>query len=315
VARVLFDQSPGSQPPGRLQLGPQPWKPAPSPPVHELVGDVLAERAATRLAVAAEALDDLVDPAAGIDRAARFLDGWSAQLDAATGPRWFRETSPLPVRFGLRAIEESPLRSAARSVGAGLDHVALTLAAGGISDLLAARGTRLGADAVIRTVVPVAVPRRSRREVLGNHAAYYIVPLPIGPMTPVERLQAIVAAAAAVRSRSQVETITTMLEGMNRLPAGSIAAAARSVSGSGAVDLVVSYMRGSREPQWSAGLPHVATHPMLPVGPFIRLMVGAVSLGGVLGLGVTADQAAVPELDFLLDRMVRTGARLAAAAG
>jgi hypothetical protein len=54
---------------------------------------------------------------------------------------------------------------------------------------------------------------------------------------------------------------------------------------------------------------------MLPVGPFIRLMVGAVSLGGVLGLGVTADQAAVPELDFLLDRMVHTAAKLRAPAG
>ena len=54
------------------------------------------------------------------------------------------------------------------------------------------------------------------------------------------------------------------------------------------------------------GNTHVVTHPLLPVGPFVRLMIGAVSLGGTLGLGVTADQAAVPELDFLLHRIEQT---------
>ena len=39
------------------------------------------------------------------------------------------------------------------------------------------------------------------------------------------------------------------------------------------------------------------------------------SLGGTLGLGVTADQAAVPELDFLLHRIEQTAQDLISAAG
>jgi diacylglycerol O-acyltransferase len=89
-----------------------------------------------------------------------------------------------------------------------------------------------------------------------------------------------------------------------------VATAAKAVSGSGSVDLVVSYVRGARRSLWMAGLPHVVTYPLLPVGPFVRLMIGAVSLGGALGLGVTADQAAVPELDFLLHRIEQTAEEL-----
>jgi hypothetical protein len=50
----------------------------------------------------------------------------------------------------------------------------------------------------------------------------------------------------------------------------------------------------------------------MPLGGFVRLMVGAVNLGGRVGLSVTADPAALPEVDFLLDRMERAALGLAA---
>ena len=308
VARVLFDAKPDVP-----AKGPQPWAPADPQPMDELIAEAITAREATRLANASEAITDLVDPMRALDRATGFLDGWIAQLEATRGDRWFRESSD-SVRYGLATISDSPLRGVARTLGVGMDHIALTLAAGGVADLLEARGDG-GPHEVIRTVVPVAVPKRSRREVLGNSASYYIAPLPVSPMRPLDRLRAVVDTVSEIETRAQVATISTMLEGLDRLPPWVVATAAKAVSGSGSVDLVVSYVRGARRPLWMAGLPHVVTHPLLPVGPFVRLMIGAVSLGGALGLGVTADQAAVPELDYLLHRIEHTAEDLVRAVG
>ena len=77
------------------------------------------------------------------------------------------------------------------------------------------------------------------------------------------------------------------------------------------MDLIVTYVRGPRRPLWLTGLPHVSTHPLMPLGGFVRLMVGAVNLGGRVGLSVTADPVALPEVDFLLDRMERAALSLA----
>ncbi len=308
VARVLFDNKPDVAP-----VGPQPWSPAPGPNLDELVLESVTERGASRLVDASEMLGDLVDPLASLDRAAEFLDGWLAQLEATRGERRFRESSG-SVRFGTVSLPEGPLRQVAREHGAGMDHIVLTLAAGGIADLLEARGDA-SPDEVLRTVVPVAVPRRARREVLGNSASYYIVPLPISPMPAVARLRSVQKAVGGVETRAQVATISTMLAGLDRLPPWLVASAAKAVSGSGSVDLVVSYVRGVRRRLWMAGLPHIVTYPLLPVGPFVRLMIGAVGLGGSLGLSITADSAAVPELEFLLGRIEQTGRDLVREAG
>ena len=92
-------------------------------------------------------------------------------------------------------------------------------------------------------MVPVAVPKRSRREVLGNSASYYVAPLPVSPMHPIDRLAAIVDTVSEIETRAQVATISTMLEGLDRMPPWVVATAAKAVSGSGSVDLVVSYVR------------------------------------------------------------------------
>jgi WS/DGAT/MGAT family acyltransferase len=292
VIKTLFDTSPGAPVPR------SPGQGTPSSPSPRADG--------SRPAKGVGAGFDLV---ADLDRATAFLDGWIAQLEAIRGSRWFREASDR-VRLGFDTIPDQALRTPARTAGVGLDVAFLTVVAAGVSDVLAARGA-VGADDVIRTVVPMAIPIRGRRELLGNHAAFYVVALPIGPMPVGRRLVAVAEAVAAARPADQVATIATMIERFDRVPDWLVALASRVARGSGSVDLIVTYVRGPRRPLWLSGLPHASTHPLMPLGGFVRLMVGAVNLGGRVGLSVTADPAALPEVDFLLDRMERAALGLA----
>ena len=292
VVKTLFDTSPNPPPPRSPEHRTPPSPPAPGTDRHPAKRD----RAGP-------------DLAANLDRATAFLDGWIAQLEAIRGPRWFREASDR-VRLGFDTIPDQALRAPARAAGVGLDVVFLTIVAAGVSDVLAARDG-VGADDVIRTVVPMAIPIRGRRELLGNHAAFYVVALPVGPMPIARRLVAVAEAVAAARPADQVATIATMIERFDRVPDWLVALASRVARGSGSVDLIVTYVRGPRRPLWLTGLPHASTHPLMPLGGFVRLMVGAVNLGGRVGLSVTADPAALPEVDFLLDRMERAALSLA----
>ncbi|MET0831586.1 MAG: WS/DGAT domain-containing protein [Acidimicrobiia bacterium] len=162
----------------------------------------------------------------------------------------------------------------------------------------------------------MAIPVRARRDVLGNHATIYSVPLPIGPMPVTDRLSAVAEAIANAKPAEQVASLAVLqrfdhVPDLLRVPDWLVATASRVIRGPGLVDLLVTYVRGPRQPLWLSGFPHVSTHPVMPLGPFINVMVGGANLGGRVGLSVTADRAALPELDFLLHRMERAALSLA----
>jgi hypothetical protein len=64
------------------------------------------------------------------------------------------------------------------------------------------------------------------------------------------------------------------------------------------VHVVVSYMRGPRQPLYLVGRAHLGTCPILPRSNGVGLIVALVSLGGLSTFGLVADPAAVPDLGF-----------------
>ena len=49
---------------------------------------------------------------------------------------------------------------------------------------------------------------------------------------------------------------------------------------------------------------------MIPIGPRARLTIGALSLGGVVGVGVSAGTDVIPELDLFVRGLRRTAQQL-----
>ena len=150
---------------------------------------------------------------------------------------------------------------------------------------------------------------------LGNHGAHFVTKLPVFPMEERERVRRVVEAMREGRRSHQVEAIA---RGINRLegapmPVILLLARLAGVTGAGeagAVDLIVSFMPGPRRRLSLAGHQLEAAFPVLPIGPRARLTVGGVSLGGSVGIGITAGTDVMPELDLFVQGLVRTAQQL-----
>jgi len=241
------------------------------------------------------------------------LEGWLALLRAATGPPRF-----VPGRGRARwasvSFQERELRATARRLGASLNEIVAALSVGAIAHVLAARGdTR--PDDTVRTLIPTVTPARDRERALGNHGAHFVTNLPVSPMEEDDRVRLVVDAMRKGRRSHQVEAIARGMERLEGAPVPVILLFAKiaGVTGpgeAGAIDLIVSFIPGPRRGLSLAGHPLEAAFPVLPIGPRARLTVGGVSLGGTVGIGVTAGTDVIPELDLFMYGLRRAAGRL-----
>ena len=172
-------------------------RPAPAPSARELLGDN-ARRRARGLG---RALPGLMDPGGTLRKARR---NWPAWLDVA-GQR-APVTSLNSGRIGLDrrlALVRADLdaaRTIARAHGGTVNDVVLVAVAGGLRDLLLARGEPVG-DLVLRASVPVSLHQEQSGRPLGNQVGWMAVPLPVGEPRHARRL-ALIAAATAERKKN-----------------------------------------------------------------------------------------------------------------
>jgi diacylglycerol O-acyltransferase len=250
--------------------------------------------------------------------ASQSLEGWIALLKAAAGPPRFSPGRGR-ARWGMAEFPENEMRAAARRLGASLNELVAALTVGAIARVLAARGdTR--PDDTVRTLVPIVRASAGRERGLGNHGAHFVTKLPVSPMDEEKRVRLVVEAMRAGRRSGQVEAIARGIERLEGAPVPLIVLLARvaGVTGAGeagAIDLIVSFMPGPRRRLSLGGFPLEAAFPVLPIGPRARLTVGGVSLGGVIGIGVSAGTDVMPELDLCMDGLARVARQHGVRAG
>jgi diacylglycerol O-acyltransferase / wax synthase len=248
-----------------------------------------------------------------LDEFATLLDGWLSLIEATEGkPRL--PSGRGPARWAAIWFPERELRRAAHVHGAALNEIVPALVVAGVAHVLAARGEALPGD-MLRVLVPIVRPSEARVSGLGNHSAYYIVRLPVGPLDEDARLAATLEALREGRASRQFEAVSLGIDWMERMPL----TLSLLLAGLGAlpdkIDAIVSFMPGPRRTASIAGLPVRATFPVLPLGPRVRLVVGAAAMGGVVGVGVTAGADTVPELDLLVHGIERAARRLGVTGG
>jgi diacylglycerol O-acyltransferase / wax synthase len=241
------------------------------------------------------------------------LEGWLALLRAAAGPPRFIPGRGRP-RWASVSFPERELRAAARRLGASLNEIVSALSVGAIAHVLAARGdTR--PDDTVRTLIPIVTTAPDRERGLGNHGAHFVTKLPVSPMEEDGRVRAVAEAMRKGRQSHQVEAISRGMERLEGAPVPVILLFAKiaGVTGpgeAGAIDLIVSFMPGPRRGLSFAGHPLERAFPVLPIGPRARLTVGGVSLGGTVGIGVTAGTDVLPELDLFMVGLCRAARSL-----
>src|SRR5579864_8376192 len=289
------------------------WQPAPEPSEAELVLRTLAHQALNRSeqvrivrAVVRRPRTSL-GQAAGVVRGAMSASGLlrpigRSSLTGRVGPH--RTWSSAYVHLG-------DVKAVRAAVGGTVNDVVLTLAAGGLRELLEARGEQVQGQTV-RALVPVSVRRPDEHGAYNNRVSGMVARLPIGIIDPVARLNAVRVQMDGLKQSKQAVAgdVLTSLSGF--APPMLLALAGRLAARSPTLGLQtgVTNVPGPQIPLHTLGRRLLESYPFVPlIGP-ARISIAIFSYNGGLYFGVTGDYESSRDVDILTAGVQRSMAEL-----
>jgi WS/DGAT/MGAT family acyltransferase len=239
------------------------------------------------------------------------LSGWPAMREVLAGRRAPRTSLNRPYS-GERTIAVlrghlDAAKRCAHAHQATVNDLALAVVAGGLRELLCARGERVD-DLVLSAAVPVSLHRERDGRARGNLDGGMLIPLPVGEPDPTARLQLI---AAESRQRKRIPR--------PQLFSGILAVAAvqkamtRMLKRQRRVNVYVADVPGPPLPLYLAGAALRQVFAVVPIMGNVGLGVGVLSYAGQLNFTTIADRAGFPDLDVFVTGMRRSLAELGAA--
>ena len=197
----------------------------------------------------------------------------------------------------------APLREAKRALGGNMIDVLLTAAAAAAGEWHRSEGHG-DVDQVI-ALAPINLRPREDQGLgagVGNRATGIMVPLPIGPMDPLERFREVRRSVQERKSHPSVEAFPTIAAAMATLPRllyRSLAYRAASE-----VDLIVTNVPGVMTPRYVAGAEIEAAYPFAPVAPHCPVSIALYGYRDSLFVGLDADTTAMPDLGAFEDMLI-----------
>jgi WS/DGAT/MGAT family acyltransferase len=291
-----------------------PWVPeAPTPPGRAFT-EALRDQAAVSLRLAGAALGAVRHPQA-IARQGRLLRRVAAGMghDGVLAPSTSLNR-PVGARRRLlwvrRHLDE--VRAAGAAAGATVNDVVLTAVAGGVRELLLARGEGLPADLTLKVLVPVSLRQQGERGALGNRVGGMFLPLPVGIGDPHERLAAVAAVERELKERHEAEASDLLLAAADLLPPPALEPLAGLLDRQPFVNLIVTNVPGPSVPLYTMGAELLEAFPMVPLAGNLTLGVAVLSYRNALTLGVTADTRTCPDAEVFVAGMEHAFAELGA---
>lgn len=306
---VLFDLSPEYSPPE-----PAPWDPEPARSALGMLAVSAGEIAswpARRLA----GLASMATPAGlaslpGLARAVPARAGHAVTFGVGLAESLRRLTKPAatslngPIgphrRWAWTTASLADAKRVRGAFGGTVNDVVLAAITSGFRDLLKSRG-ELAAGTIVRTLVPVSVRDHDERGVTSNRISALLANLPVAEADPVRRLELISGQMSDLKRHRQAvgaELLTGMLgfAAPTLLALGSRAAFRIPQP---LVQTVTTNVPGPRFPLYVMGRRMTEVYPYVPIGDNLRISVAIFSYTDDLSFGITADYAAVPDLDVL----------------
>ena len=290
IITLLFDLEPGV-----VEAPAKSWSPAPAPTHGVLIRDNLVRKGAT----VGRALRRLAHPVALLRSTALSCRGLWETVREGFGAPHTSFNRPIGFRRGL-AVLRLPLRDVkdlAHARGVKVNDVILNLVAGGLREVLIARGERVEGIS-LRASMAVLMPTAEADSVVGNHAGTMIVPLPVGEGNPDIRLAAIAASTMRAKRKqraavSQVFTVAMAVSGLTRF----------FIRRQHLVNVLETNLSGPPFPLFIAGARLRDAYAITPVAGNVTASFAALSYNGRLDLSVHVDADAWPDLDILMRAM------------
>jgi WS/DGAT/MGAT family acyltransferase len=201
-------------------------------------------------------------------------------------------------RLAVLSVPLEPVHAVAHAHKASINDAVLAAVAGGLRAVLASRGEP--ADVTLRASVPVSLRAAEHGAAggLGNRVGVLIVPLPLRERDALRRMELIADATRQEKVRARqagpLAVMTTTLGIRLALP---LLRRQRLVS------VFVTNVPGPTTPLHLAGARLLRAYPAGPIAGNVTLGVGVLSYAGGLGLGLTADAEAWPDLPVFVDAL------------
>lgn len=293
IASALFDLSPDAHLGDRPQ---PPWFPHAAPGRQDLFRDALQDMVLHPLEAIGQAVGA---PQRTLADVAQTLAGVRDVIGMGAPP-----LGPFDVEIGPArrfSIAESPfdrLREVKNALGGTINDVVLAAVAGGLHELLEARGEPTKGR-TLRVMVPVSVRSKAEQGDVGNRVAPAFVDVPVGAVKPTTRLQRVRRATTQLKESSMAVSADSIIGLGAYSPPALHAMAARLISRGRWFNLVVSNVPAPQVPLYLGGAPLVANYPAMPLGERCGLSIACTSLGGTMAFGLTGDWDAIPDIDVL----------------
>jgi diacylglycerol O-acyltransferase / wax synthase len=309
LMQIMFDLDPNAE-----HTPPRDWSPQRTPSSLAMIAGALTETATAPLRSLVHTPDALTTGAKGLVGSARAaVSTVPALARQALTPLARTLTGPIGPhrRWAWSDAQFEDLRTARTALGGTVNDIVLTAITRGFRDLLKARGA-LGADTVVRTMVPISVRKEGERGSLDNRVTAVFVDLPVGEADPLARLASIRSQMDEYKRTMQAVDARSIIGMGDYVAPTLLAMGVRAAAQTGQMwcQAVTTNVPGPRVPLYVLGSRMVSAHPYVPIAGGTRVSIGIFSYLNEMTFGINADFDAFPDVDVLSEGICRGIAEL-----
>lgn len=231
-----------------------------------------------------------------------------ARAKVAPSPLAAGEGTPLQLRTLEYPLDRLKLLGRGLGTGATMNDVILGLTAGGLRQWCVENGQPFD-DLAVR--VPVATKKHADGDGGNASIAMMIVPLPLAEEDPVRRVRMVRERTEAIKAAGEPELFLAV-RGLARETPGPVGdRMVDLVTGKGQANVAIHNLPGPPLKLYVLGAPTASFHNFSLPRPGVAIHVNVVSVGGVVSIGLAADEAEVGSLDPFVRGIEETEAALA----
>jgi WS/DGAT/MGAT family acyltransferase len=212
-------------------------------------------------------------------------------------------------RLAVIGVELDELKGIRGALGGTVNDVVLAVAAGGLRKLLLDRGEDPPAQG-LRAMVPMNLRTAGERLAMGNRISSLFVHLPVAAADPASRYQLQVEEAESLKSGTQHEGSSLLLNIGDYMPPVLHSFMARALFATRLFNVTITNVPGPQVPLYYFGSRVQEIWPLVPIAAEHAIGLAVFSYDGTLFFCINADRDTVEDLDVLAKGIVESVAEL-----
>jgi diacylglycerol O-acyltransferase len=217
-------------------------------------------------------------------------------------------------RLSVLTAELDDLRSIKRALGGTVNDVVLAATAGGLRRMLLERGEEPPSRG-LRAMVPMNIRSAGERLAMGNKISSLFVHLPVAIADPAERYAKQVEEAEGLKSSTQSEGSSLLLDLGNHMPPVLHSFVARSLFATRLFNVTVTNVPGPQFPLYYFGSEIQEIWPLVPIAASHAVGLAVFSYEGTLYFCLNVCRDTVRDVDVLSSGIAESLSELRALAG